>query len=171
MKLFILTAMLTLLMTGQAYAETPVAGISVSLENTNLSPTQAYINHYSKQYGVDADLITAIIGTESGGEIKAFNINKNGTHDKGLMQINSCNHEWLAEELGITDFYNPRQNIHCGAYMIAGLMDRHTDLHTILMAYNMGEKRTRELHREGIYTSKYSRKVMGVYKKLKEVKG
>jgi len=168
MKLFILTAMLTLLMTGQAYAETPVAGISVSLENTNLSPTQAYINHYSKQYGVDADLITAIIGTESGGEIKAFNINNNGTHDKGLMQINSFNYEWLTRELGITDFYNPRQNIHCGVYMIADLMSRHTDLHKILMCYNMGEKRTRELHREGIYTSKYSRKVMGVYEKLKE---
>ena len=168
MKLFILTAMLTLLMTGQAYAETPVAGISVSLENTNLSPIQAYTNHYSKRYGVDADLITAIIGTESGGEIKAFNINENGTHDKGLMQINSFNYEWLTRELGITDFYNPRQNIHCGVFMIADLMSRHDNLHTVLMAYNMGERRTRELHREGIYTSKYSRKVMGVYEKLKE---
>ena len=170
MKLFILTAMLTLLMTSQAHAETPVAGISVSLENTNLSPIQAYINHYSKQYGVDADLIAAIIGTESGGEIKAFNINNNGTHDKGLMQINSFNHKWLTEELGITDFYNPRQNIHCGVFMIADLMDRHTDLHTVLMAYNMGEKRTRELHRDGIYTSKYSRKIMKIYEELKEEK-
>lgn len=170
MKLFILTAMLTLLMTSQVHAETPVTGISVSLENNDLSPTQSYINHYSKQYGVDADLITAIIGTESGGEIKAFNINENGTHDKGLMQINSFNHEWLTKELGITDFYNPRQNIHCGAYMIADLMDRHTDLHTILMAYNMGEKKTREWHKDGKYTSPYSRKVMKAYEKLKEVR-
>lgn len=170
MKILILTAMLTLLMTSQAHAETPVAGISVSLENNDLSPIQAYTNHYSKQYGVDADLITAIIGMESGGEIKAFNINENGTHDKGLMQINSFNYEWLTRELGITDFYNPRQNIHCGVFMIADLMSRHDNLHTVLMAYNMGEKRTRELHREGIYTSKYSRKVMRVYEKLKEVR-
>lgn len=170
MKLFILTAMLTLLMTGQAYAETPVAGISVSLENNDLSPTQSYINHYSKQYGADADLITAIIGMESGGEIKAFNINENGTHDKGLMQINSFNYEWLTRELGITDFYNPRQNIHCGVYMIADLMDRHTELHEILMSYNMGEKRTRELRAQGVYSSKYSRKIMKIYEELKEEK-
>jgi hypothetical protein len=55
--------------------------------------------------------------------------------------------------------------------MIADLMSRHDNLHTVLMAYNMGERRTKELHREGIYTSKYSRKVMKAYEKLKEVKG
>lgn len=170
MKILLLTFLFTFLLTGQAHAEQPVAGISISLENNDLSPTQSYINHYSKQYGVDADLITAIIGTESGGEIKAFNINENGTHDKGLMQINSFNYEWLTRELGITDFYNPRQNIHCGVYMIADLMDRHTDLHTVLMAYNMGEKRTRELRAQGVYSSKYSRKIMKIYEELKEEK-
>ena len=169
MKILLLTFLFTLLMTSQAHAETPVAGISVSLD-TNLSPIQAYINHYSKQYGADADLIAAIVGAESGGEIKAFNINNNGTHDKGLMQINSFNYEWLTRELGITDFYNPRQNIHCGAYMIADLMDRHTDLHEILMSYNMGEKRTRELRAQGVYSSKYSRKIMKIYEDLKEEK-
>ena len=176
MKLFILTAMLTLLMTSQAHAETPVAGISVTLSSQSEFPSleeikiNNAIEEYSKEYDVDADLIKAIIFCESDGKITAKNHNKNGTTDYGLMQINSCNHEWLKKELGITDFYDIKQNIHCGVFMIADLMDRHTDLHTILMAYNMGEKRTRELRAQGIYTSKYSRKVMGVYEKLKEDK-
>ena len=174
MKLFILTALLTLLITGQAHAETPVAGISVTLSSQSEFPSleEVKINNaieeYSKEYDVDADLIKAIIFCESDGKVKAKNHNRDGTTDHGLMQINSFNHKWLKKELGITDFYDIKQNVHCGVFMIADLMSRHTDLHTVLMSYNMGEKRTRELHREGIYTSKYSRKVMGVYEKLKE---
>lgn len=180
MKLFILTALLTLLTTSQAYAETPVAGIStVTPYLSEIEPLQDIkdkiiieeaINEYGAKYEVDTNLIKAIIFCESEGKIKAKNHNKNGTTDYGLMQINSFNHEWLKKELGITDFYDIRQNIHCGVFMIADLMDRHNDLHTILMSYNMGEKKTRELHKKGIYASKYSRKVMGVYEKLKEVK-
>lgn len=178
MKLFILTAMLTLLMTGQAYAEEGIAGIStVTPYLSEIEPLQDIkdkiiieesITEYGAKYEVDTDLIKAIIFCESDGKVKAKNHNRDGTTDHGLMQINSFNHEWLKKELGITDFYDIRQNIHCGVFMIADLMDRHTGLHTVLMAYNMGEKRTRELRAQGIYTSKYSRKVMGVYEKLKE---
>lgn len=180
MKLFILTALLTLLMTGQAHAETPVAGIAeLTPYLSEIEPLQDIkdkiiieeaITEYGAKYEVDADLIKAVIFCESEGKITAKNHNKNGTTDCGLMQINSCNHEWLTEELGITDFYDIKQNIHCGVFMIADLMSRHDNLHTVLMAYNMGERRTKELHREGVYTSKYSRKVMRVYEKLKEVR-
>ena len=183
-KLLIIVLLLFLPSTvGQAY-EQPVAGITVPIETLQQSQIaikrdvpipffiyQVYTFAICQEYEVDYDLVLAIMDGESSGKVKAFNTNKDGTHDKGLMQINSFNYEWLEEELGVTDFYNPYQNIHCGVFMIADLMDRHTDLHTVLMSYNMGEKRTRELHREGVYTSKYSRKVMGVYKKLKEVKG
>lgn len=180
MKTFILTALLTLLMTGQAHAETPVAGIStVTPYLSEIEPLQDIkdkiiieeaITEYGAKYEVDADFIRAIISCESEGKITAKHHNKDGTTDHGLMQINSFNHEWLQEELDITDFYDIKQNIHCGIFMIADLMDRHTDLHTILMAYNMGEKRTRELRQKGIYSSEYSRKVMKVYEKLKEEK-
>ena len=136
------------------------------------NPTEVIIeNHierYSELYDIDADLTRAIIQVESDGVITAFNVNSNGSRDYGLMQINSCNHEWLKKELGITDFYDIKQNIHCGVFMLADLMSRHDNLHTVLMAYNMGEKRTRELRSQGIYSSEYSRKVMGVYEKLKE---
>lgn len=181
MKILFLTFVLTLLMTSQAHAgEHPVAGISlVTSYQSEIAPLgdakdvfviEEAIDEYSKEYEVDADLVRAIISCESGGKVKAKGYNKNGTSDHGLMQINSCNHEWLKKELGITDFYDINQNIHCGVFMIADLMDRHNDLHTVLMAYNMGEKRTRELQAKGIYSSEYSRKVMAVYDRIKEEK-
>lgn len=180
MKILLLTFLFTFLMTTQAHAETPVAGIAVLTPYlSEIEPLQDIkdkmlieeaIAEYGAKYEVDADLIKAIIFCESDGKITAKNHNKNGTTDYGLMQINSCNHEWLKKELGITDFYDIKQNIHCGVFMIADLMSRHDNLHTVLMAYNMGERRTKELHREGVYTSKYSRKVMKAYEKLKEVR-
>ena len=179
-KLLIIALLLFLPSTvGQAFEE-PVAGITMPLHNSQNVlaevkrdvpiPFIYQVHTYAvcQEYEVEYDLVLAIMDGESSGKVKAFNTNKDGTHDKGLMQINSFNYEWLEEELGVTDFYNPYQNIHCGVFMIADLMDRHSDTHEILMSYNMGEKRTRELHREGVYTSKYSRKVMGVYEKLKE---
>ena len=51
--------------------------------------------------------------------------------------------------------------------MVADLMDRHTDVH-VLMCYNMGEKRTRELQEQGIYSSEYSRNIVTKLNQLKE---
>lgn len=163
----------------KAYEE-PVAGIAISLENLyqeqeskiyNVglsSELQKYTYDLCQVYDVDFELAIAIMDGESEYQVKALGINDNGTTDSGLMQINSCNHEWLKKELGITDFFDPKQNIHCGVFMIADLMDRHTDLHEILMCYNMGEDTVRELHGKGIYSSKYSRAVMEKFNKLKE---
>ncbi len=184
MKILVITVLLLLLspaMTAKAIqTEEGIAGIAVVIEAAGELPDpvevitaarqaeiEQYIEEYSTLYDIDADLTRAVIKAESDGKIRAFNVNKNGSKDYGLMQINECNHEWLKKELGITDFYDIKQNIHCGVFMIADLMSRHDNLHTVLMAYNMGEKRTRELHREGIYSSKYSRNVMSKYKKLK----
>lgn len=165
-----------------ARAEKPIAGISTSLkaisENYSeirreipLEPIyQIYTYYVCQKYSVDYDLVLAIIDCESAGNVRALNHNKNGTNDGGLMQINSFNYEWLSRVLGVTDFCNPFQNIQCGVYMIADLMDRHSDLHEILMCYNIGEKRTRQLNRNGIYSSSYSRRVMEKYKELKEGK-
>ena len=134
MKILILTAMLTLLMTSQAHAETPVAGIAeLTPYLSEIEPLgsakdvfviEEAISEYGAKYEVDTDLIKAIIFCESEGKVKAKNHNRDGTTDHGLMQINSFNHEWLKKELGITDFYDINQNIHCGVFMIADLMDR-----------------------------------------------
>lgn len=161
-----------------AYEE-PVAGISVVLaayeeeqeakiyDVSLSSDLQDYTYNLCKEYGVDFDLAISIMDGESEYDIMAFGINDNGSTDSGLMQINSCNHDWLKEELGITDFFDPKQNILCGVFMLADLMQRHEDVHEILISYNMGEATMRKLRKKGIYTTEYSRKVVGKMKKLK----
>jgi soluble lytic murein transglycosylase-like protein len=150
----------------QASCETPVAGISPLLATIEENPIALHIDYYSTIYGVDSELVQAVIDTESHGRAKAHHINTNGSHDAGLMQINSCNHEWLRNELGITDFYDAQQNIQCGCYILGLLSKKYESVNRVLMSYNMGEYRTSQLWQSGIYSSEYSRKVV---QKMKEV--
>jgi soluble lytic murein transglycosylase-like protein len=145
--------------------ETPVAGIGVMTEA--IDATDLYIAYYSAINGIDADLTQVLIGGESNGDPKACNRNNNGSHDRGLMQINSCNFDWLREELGIADFYDPRQNIQCGCYILGLLNKKYDNVHRVLMSYNMGEHRTSQLWERGIYSSDYSRKVV---RKLNQIR-
>jgi soluble lytic murein transglycosylase-like protein len=82
------------------------------------------------------------------------------------MQINKINHEWLTEELGITDFLDPEQNIKGGVYILAYLTEKYDDTHRILMAYNMGERGAREYVAKGHTSSAYSRYIMQLRDKL-----
>ena len=170
-KILFVAVILFLLPSKEASAfEEPVAGMAVSLDAIKDKPIEKAVAYYSAIYHIDGDLVLAVISGESEGDIKAFNINRNGTHDSGLMQINSCNHEWLSEELGINDFYEPAQNIKAGVYILSLLTEKYDSLHRVLMAYNMGERRTRELWKQGIYSSHYSRKITRRLRKIKEDK-
>lgn len=179
-KLFILICLLFLPSTMVQAFEEPIAGVTVPIENLqNVQETikrdtpipfiyQIYTYAICKEYGVDYELTLSVMSVESEGQANATNYNRNGTVDKGYMQINSCNYEWLHEELGITDLYNPWQNIKAGVFMLADLMDGHSNNHAILMSYNMGERRTKQLQKKGIYSTSYSRKVVRKINQLKE---
>jgi soluble lytic murein transglycosylase-like protein len=157
----------------QAYEE-PIAGFALVVEARyeitvkEENEINGYIDTYSQIYSIDGDLVRAVIGKESEGDINAYNRNRNGTHDSGLMQINSCNYEWLEDELGITDFYDPEQNIRSGCYILGLLSAKYDNVHRVLMSYNMGETRTRELWQQEIYSSRYSRGVVDRLNQIKE---
>lgn len=168
--MFLLTAFL-LLPSKSVQASTyeaPVAGISPVLSQAEENPTELHIAYYSAIYEVDSNLVQAVMECESGGQAKAHHVNTNGSIDSGLMQINSCNHEWLRDALGITDFYDARQSIQCGCYMLGLLSSKYDSIHRILMSYNMGESRTSQLWSEGIYSSRYSRNVVNKLNQIKE---
>lgn len=174
MKRFLLMIPLALLLNYSEVQAEEIAGIGTSLfnyyETAEDNPIDRHIEFYSCFYDTNSNLIRAIISKESEGDIQAYNRNKNGTHDSGLMQINSCNHNWLQEELGVTDFYDIRQNIQCGTYMVSLLTHKYNNVHKILMSYNMGEGRMRSLWKQGIYSSRYSREVVMRLNQIKEDK-
>ncbi len=89
------------------------------------------------------------------------------TNDYGIMQINVCNHEWLMDVLGTTNFLDVYQNIDAGTYIISKLLLKYEDEHKALMAYNMGERGASLNWEAGIYTSSYSREIIAKREAIK----
>lgn len=143
----------------------------INLDNTNdLSKKdriEKAINTYSEKYGVDKNLIEAIIKVESD-----FNPNTvSWAGAKGLMQLMPEN----CKILGIVDPFNIEQNIDGGARHIKEYINMYKgDIKMALMAYNGGP--TRMFNRgvrsiDDIYkmpkeTQNYVTKVMNYYKGL-----
>lgn len=89
------------------------------------------------------------------------------TDDYGIMQINACNHEWLSDLLGTTNFLDVYQNIDAGTYIISKMLLKYGDEHKALMAYNMGENGAALNWDAGIYTSSYSREIIAKREAIK----
>lgn len=117
---------------------------------------QAFTFRRCEEMGLDYEMVLAVMERESAFDPKAIS----ATEDYGLMQINQCNHDWLKEELGITDFLDAKQSITAGTEILGRLAKKYDDLQQILMAYNMGEAGAGRLWKEGTTTSAYSRDIM-----------
>lgn len=142
---------------------TPEPNPTVRIYDIPLSEDlQAFTFNLCEEYGVDYEMVLAIMDKES--DYTASAISKSS--DYGIMQINKINHKWLTEELEVTDFLDPEQNIRCGIYMLADLMKKYDDPHRVLMAYNMGERGAREYVAKGNTSSAYSRYIMQLRDKL-----
>lgn len=126
---------------------------------------QDYISSVCSTYNVPYELIYGMIEVESNFQVNAVS----ETNDYGLMQINKCNHEWLADELNITDILDPEQNILAGVYMIAShLEETNGDITLALMQYNCGATGAKRLWEQGIYSTSYTDKVMAAYENYKK---
>lgn len=108
-------------------------------------------------------LVVAVLYHESSFRINIVHENDNGSCDYGIAQINTCNHEWLQNTLGITDFLDPYQSIRCGVYMLSEhLKNNGYNVHKALVAYNMGQSAVDS----GVTESFYSRKIVEIRKNL-----
>lgn len=113
----------------------------------------------AEEYKIAPALMLALAEVESGYDPNAVS----STGDHGLMQINERNHEWLSEELGITDWYDVRQSTEAACFMINWLRDNYDECESVaccLMAYNMGITNAREVWERGIYHTDFSEKVL-----------
>jgi Rod binding domain-containing protein len=82
-------------------------------------------------FGLSTDLIKAVILHESGGNPRA--VSHKGA--KGLMQLT----DGTARDLGVTNPFDPVQNIFGGARFLAGLLKKFGgDLELALASYNAG---------------------------------
>ena len=138
--------------------EEPAEGKQYTIYDVPLSEElQRYTQDVCKEYGVSYPLVIAVMKKES--EFLPDTVSS--TSDYGIMQINQGNHEWLEGELGITDWFDPQQNILAGVYILSQL-NGYEDVHKILMSYNCGPTGARRLWAEGIYSTAYSRAVVEI---------
>lgn len=118
-----------------AIEQNPPPAISSSVQQgTTLSThpqIEEIIGKASRQYGVDVALIKAVIKTESNFNPKA--VSQAGA--EGLMQLMPG----TARGLGVTDSFNPEQNIMAGTKFLKDMLKRYNgDLDSALAAYNWG---------------------------------
>ena len=126
---------------------------------------QDYIRNLCDEYGIPIELVIAIIDVES--TFRANIVSK--TNDYGLMQINKCNHEWLTDKLGVTDFLDPYQNIKSGVHILSAHLEvTNGNIELALMRYNNGATGAKKLWDKGIYSTAYTRKIMAAYESYKE---
>lgn len=117
---------------------------------------QEYVFYLSEAYDIDFTFVMALIQHETNFEAGAIS----PTDDYGLMQINSINHTYLAEELGITDFLDPYENVKAGMFILRKLFEKYETPEKVLMAYNMGETGAARLWEQGIFEVNYSKEVL-----------
>ena len=97
---------------------------------------RSLIREAAVETGLSEDLLLAVIAVESG--FRPAVVSSKGAI--GLMQLMPA----TARELGVTDPYDPRQNIFGGARYLRSLLDRFNgNLTFALAAYNAGEQAIR----------------------------
>lgn len=119
--------------------------------------------HY---YHVDPYLLYAIANVESGMNPYAVGTNNDGTHDVGLMQINSSHFSEL-ERRGISErrlMTEPCTSIMVGASILSGMINVYGYNWEAVGAYNAGIKKENYPKR-----MVYAHKVWTKYQQLKSV--
>ena len=113
--------------------------------------TQQFTFYLCKGYDIDWTLVMALMQKESSFRSDVIS----ATDDYGLMQINKCNHKWLTDIIGVTNYLDKEQNIRAGVFVLRKLFEEYTDPNLVLMAYNMGADGAETLWNKGIYTTPY----------------
>lgn len=115
-----------------------------------------------EKYGVPYALALAVAESES-----SFDLEADSGTCWGVMQIHPINYPRLREN-GIepTEYEG---NITAGVFLLGELLEKYTDTHKALMAYNCGETGAKRLWKEGYMTTKYSVKVVTLSEKWQEI--
>lgn len=125
---------------------------------------QDYLMECCEARDIPVELALAFIDVESDFRPEVVS----STSDYGLMQLNIGNHDYITEQIGVTDYLAPMDNINAGTYWLSRYYPRY-DIEQAAMCYNLGEGGAKKLFKQGIFSTKYSREIMKEYKRYQDV--
>ena len=145
--------------------EQPTEEIPTYSHNENIPlpfELQEAMQQACEKYGVPYALALAVAESES-----SFDLEADSGTCWGVMQIHPINYPRLREN-GIepTEYGG---NITAGVFLLGELLEKYTDTHKALMAYNCGETGAKRLWKKGYMTTKYSVKVVTLSEKWQEI--
>ena len=132
--------------------------IKSSLNKSKLKHILIYINALCDEYGVDYDMVKAVIQTESSWNHKA--VSTSGAI--GLMQIlpSTAKDEFNTPE---QDLYDPYVNVTVGIKYLSHLNKHFDDIDATLTAYSHGPTITRKYSNSYIKNNFYVKRVHSNY--------
>jgi hypothetical protein len=110
-------------------------------QDAKLSPADLHemLNKAGHEHNVDIDLLASLVKAESGGNARA--ISRAGA--RGLMQLMPS----TAKDMGVTDSFQPDQNVRGGSAYLDELLTRyHDNIALALAAYNSGPDAVAKYH-------------------------
>lgn len=147
-------------------SEQPVEEIPEEIDEYPNIPLDKDLKNYivakCNDAGIPPEILFAMAWKESNYTPTA----KSSTNDYGLLQINKCNFDNLANALNIDniceDIYNPYINVDCSIYILKDILNNYTntDWHQVLMRYNMGPGGAAKCFNQGKFSSEYSRAII-----------
>ncbi|MEM5854086.1 MAG: lytic transglycosylase domain-containing protein [Candidatus Aenigmatarchaeota archaeon] len=94
-----------------------------------------------RYYGVDPYLLYSIALVESGLNLRAMNVNRNGTVDRGVMQINSSWDSYLKRHgVDLRLVWDACYNVHLGAMVLKHCMNMYGSSWKAVDCYNKGSR-------------------------------
>ena len=133
----------------------PVASYPVPLDDD----FQLFVIRLCEERHIDPAIVFAMIDRES--DFNADCIGDNGA-SFGLLQIQTQHHKDRMDKLGVTDLFNPYQNVTVGVDYLEELIDYYDgNVEMALMAYNAGQTGAYNYwFSAGVYSNDYSREVI-----------
>jgi len=128
------------------------------VSGNNAESFKNMIETAASKYGVDANLVKAVVQTESNFDAKA--VSPAGA--KGLMQLMPG----TANELGVQDALDPTQNLDGGVHYLRRMLDAYDgNVSMALAAYNAGPGSVNKFGGVPPYkeTQTYVNRVLGTY--------
>ncbi len=106
-----------------------------------------HIEQISRKYRLDSRIVKALIEEESGWLETAEG---DGGESIGLMQIQERWHRERMQRLGVTDLYDPKQNVKVGCDILAELLGKYGNYKDALSVYNSGNTKDGKQYAERI---------------------